>query len=627
MYKSGSPIQTTGQNLVGLWRPSFTRVHNKLYIFGGGGQVTTDLHVLDLVDMRWSTVQTKGTPPKKRYGHTAVLWRHHIIIFGGCKETQDYCNDVHVFDVQKNTWISPDIRGDLPAARYLHSAAVYDNKMFVYGGFAKNPECTYVLDELSILDLETFTWSNRHAIPPRYNHSCTLIGHKMYIFGGKDEHGNTVSDLFTINLNTPSYTPHHVLGPHSLSGNSMVLLKSQHFCEALCGKLLVFGRYLTGETTNNGNSSSCNAKSVYGLWMLDLDTLEWSKQECNAYFDVGGWNYFTVIDEPVGGYHSPSAMLMDGEDDQSQASTKNLLFLGNTDPFRPQGYDHFRDALMINSECLGLYDIPPPQYSLEFAQLLNDPELSDFVIEPADGPEIHVHQVILMARWPHFRNIHKSGMIEATQRHLQIPEPHAVVLALLRYFYSDCLDDAEPWEIVADVLVLANMYILTRLKKICCERLYRRHLTVETCGHIFERAIFAQEPGLKALVLEFMFANYGAVLKSNVLVTMSPQAKDEFLEAVPQEAVLEVSKGRAAAAVHVAAQATSNHSQTSSPAASAENTAAAQAAAAAAANASSNPSASSGGFVTMSRNVTGGSLSMSGGGMDLSGMNGMSVGV
>jgi hypothetical protein len=164
----------------------------------------------------------------------------------------------------------------------------------------------------------------------------------MYIFGGKDEHGNTVSDLFTINLNTPSYTPHHVLGPHSLSGNSMVLLKSQHFCEALCGKLLVFGRYLTGETTNNGNGSSCNAKSVYGLWMLDLDTLEWSKQECNAYFDVGGWNYFTVIDEPVGGYQSPSAMLMDGDDDQSQAPTKNLLFLGNTDPFRPQGYDHFR---------------------------------------------------------------------------------------------------------------------------------------------------------------------------------------------------------------------------------------------------------------------------------------------
>jgi hypothetical protein len=265
---------------------------------------------------------------------------------------------------------------------------------------------------------------------------------------------------------------------------------------------------------------------------------------------------------------------------------------------------------LINSECLGLYDIPPPQYSLEFAQLLNDPELSDFVIEPAEGPKIHAHQVILMARWPHFRNIHKSGMIEATRRHLQIPEPHAVVLALLRYFYSDCLDEAEPWDIVADVLVLANMYILTRLKKICCERLYRRHLTVETCGQIFERAIFAQEPGLKALVLEFMFANYGAVLKSNVLVSMSQQAREEFLDAVPQDAVLEVSKGRAAASTsqHVP----SNRSLSSSPASSA-----AQAA----------TTTTSADYTFMPRSVTGGSLSMNSGGMDLSGMNGMSVGV
>ncbi|CAM0142356.1 unnamed protein product [Umbelopsis sp. WA50703] len=416
----------------------------------------------------------------------------------------------------------------------------------------------------------------------------------------------------------------------------MALLKSQHFCEALCGKLLVFGRYLTGETTTNANGSACTAKSVYGLWLLDLDTLEWTKQECNAYFDVGGWNYFTIVEEPVGGYRSqsPSAMMMDSEDDSSQLTTKNLLFLGNTDPFRPQGYDHFRDALTINSECLGLYDIPPAQHSLEFAQLLNDPELSDFIIEPADGPQIHAHQVILMARWPHFRNIHKSGMIEATQRHLQIPEPHAVVLALMRYFYSDCLDEAEPWDIVADVLVLANMYILTRLKKICCERLYRRHLTVDTCGHIFERAIYAQEPGLKALVLEFMFANYGAVLKSNVLVSMNPQAREEFLEAVPNEAVLEVSKGRAAATViaaSVSQQATANHSRTTSPATSAESAAAQAAAVAVAASASNSTTTTtstiSGGYTSMPRSVTTGSLSMNSGGMDLGSMNGMSVGV
>ena len=205
---------------------------------------------------------------------------------------------------------------------------------------------TYVLDELSVLDLKTFVWSKYHGVPPRYNHSATLIGHKMYIYAGKDEHGDTVSDLFVINLNAPPYTPHLVLsGSQSSASSHMVLLKSQHFCEAVCGKLLVFGRYLAHgnhphllpgsntQTTVNGtaNTATNSPESVYGLWMLDLDTLEWERQECNANFEVGGWNYFTIISEAGC-----------GGDEQSQVTMNNLFFLGNTDPFRPQGYDHFR---------------------------------------------------------------------------------------------------------------------------------------------------------------------------------------------------------------------------------------------------------------------------------------------
>lgn len=178
---------------------------------------------------------------------------------------------------------------------------------------------TYVLDELSVLDLKTFTWTKFLNVPPRYNHSATLVGHKMYIYAGKDEHGNTISDLYVVNLNTPPYTPHLVLNGNTNS--QMVLLKSQHFCESICGKLLVFGRYLTNNTTNS-------TESMYGLWMLDLDTLIWQRQECNANFDIGGWNYFTVMTENIQG--------------GGEVNLNNLFFLGNTDPFRPQGYDHFR---------------------------------------------------------------------------------------------------------------------------------------------------------------------------------------------------------------------------------------------------------------------------------------------
>lgn len=186
---------------------------------------------------------------------------------------------------------------------------------------------TYVLDELSVLDLKTLTWSKYLNVPPRYNHSATLVGHKMYIYAGKDEHGNTISDLYVVNLNTPPYTPHLVLSGNA--NNRMVLLKSQHFCESICGKLLVFGRYLT----NNGNTA--NPDSMYGLWMLDLDTLIWTRQECNANFEVGGWNYFTIVSENTSTQQQYIT-------EENQVNVNNLFFLGNTDPLRPQGYDHFR---------------------------------------------------------------------------------------------------------------------------------------------------------------------------------------------------------------------------------------------------------------------------------------------
>jgi hypothetical protein len=177
-------------------------------------------------------------------------------------------------------------------------------------------------------------------------------------------------------------------------------------------------------------------------------------------------------------------------------------------------------------------------------QLLNSPELSDFTIVAANGQEIFVHQVILLTRWPHFKNIHKSGMSEAFERKMTIPEPVEVIMAFLKFLYSDRLDESEPWQVICDLLVMANMYLLHRLKKLCCERLYRYHMTLDSCGLIFEKAIMAEEIGLKLLVLSFMFQNYGFLLKSNMIMDLPSPIRQEFLDAVPEEAVLEVGRSR-----------------------------------------------------------------------------------
>jgi hypothetical protein len=72
---------------------------------------------------------------------------------GGANEYTDYRDDVIVFSLQTRTWSRPEIRGEVPA-RYLHSATVYRNKMYVYGGFAKNSKCKSLnLFTLLVIDI------------------------------------------------------------------------------------------------------------------------------------------------------------------------------------------------------------------------------------------------------------------------------------------------------------------------------------------------------------------------------------------------------------------------------------------------------------------------------------------
>ncbi|KAG0238271.1 hypothetical protein BGW42_006551 [Actinomortierella wolfii] len=523
MNRIAKPRTTTGENLVGLWRPSFTRVDQKLYQFGGGGHVTNDMHVLDLETLRWERVPAKeGVPPTKRFGHTAVLWKDNIIVFGGSNEFQEYCHDVVVFSLKNRTWYRPEIRGEVPA-RYLHSATVYKNSMYVYGGFAKASDCTYVLEELRVLNLETWTWSGPHTVPARYNHSASLVGSKLWIYAGKDENGHNVSDLHSLDLDTLKILPHV-----GITGK-VVLLKSQHFSEVIGNQLVVFGR---GLNDNNGSG-------VYGLWMLDLDQLEWRKIDIDKCLQDGVWNYFTITTKQR---HSSSSSLVprsrisshaDGggsghrdrwrqdsdatwmDDPTENQWTPSLIFLGNTEKDRPQQYDHFRDVLSIDVEYLGLFQVPQPNLQYQFGMMLNNPEFSDFTIQSKSSPQkIHVHRMVLTTRWPHFRNLHASGMLESTRGTMVLPEPYQVIYAFLYYLYTDTLDPDLDHSTLCEILVMANMYLLERLRKLAAATLYERHLNVDTCVRIFQAACLAQERGLKRLSHEFILRHCGAVMKT-----------------------------------------------------------------------------------------------------------------
>ncbi|CAN9373708.1 unnamed protein product [Alternaria alternata] len=61
-----------------------------------------------------------------------------------------------------------------------------------------------------------------------------------------------------------------------------------------------------------------------------------------------------------------------------------------------------------------------------------DPNGSSTAVSPVSRP-IHVHKLILHARWPHFARLWSAQMAEFHSKKMHIPEPYSAVRAFLFY--------------------------------------------------------------------------------------------------------------------------------------------------------------------------------------------------
>ncbi|KAI8331749.1 hypothetical protein BC941DRAFT_474788 [Chlamydoabsidia padenii] len=146
---------------------------------------------------------------------------------------------------------------------------------------------------------------------------------------------------------------------------------------------------------------------------------------------------------------------------------------------------------------------PAPQFS----------KFTKFATVTSDDQELRVHQVILIARWAHFRNTYQSGMMETVQRQMQIDGAYHAVLALMKYLNGGQLDQDESWQ------------------EMCYQRLFERHLTIDSCIILFETVIMVDEDGLQSSTLDYVFAHYGMVSKTHLISSLIPQ------ECIPDEAI------------------------------------------------------------------------------------------
>lgn len=77
-----------------------------MLVFGGfvHGERTNSLYKCNLTTMQWEIPHFSGTPPVGRSGHSAVVYNNAMYIFGGVEESTEALNDTWKLDLDTMIW-------------------------------------------------------------------------------------------------------------------------------------------------------------------------------------------------------------------------------------------------------------------------------------------------------------------------------------------------------------------------------------------------------------------------------------------------------------------------------------------------------------------------------------------
>ncbi|CAF0828638.1 unnamed protein product [Rotaria sordida] len=135
----------------------------------------------------------------KRSDHSAVIYNSSMYIFGGLDEYRYNNLFKFDFDTHIRTEIKAKDESKLSLKRCKHSACIYDNMMYIFGGCGKCNDC-------HSFDFRTLEWTelkynnDLRVIPAKCGrHTYILYGGNLYMFDGYVGIQRS-NELFVLNL-------------------------------------------------------------------------------------------------------------------------------------------------------------------------------------------------------------------------------------------------------------------------------------------------------------------------------------------------------------------------------------------------------------------------------------------
>ncbi|RDW87788.1 hypothetical protein BP5796_03482 [Coleophoma crateriformis] len=557
---------------------------DKLLIFGGENEHRTylsDLIIFDLKTAHWTQPAVSGPIPKGRARHAAVLHDEKLFIVGGITghitgHNNLVLDDVCYLDLKTFTWS----RAWRFVGRFDHSAYLWGDRIYVFGGLSEDMD---KIGDVWWLDVKgspafestpSFGSLDRHASANRTTGSPRsyavapppIVGSSGYAANSSSAQVNPPS--FQLTTSTP-VAPGSISSLKFISGPNVPSQGSGlHFHIYTSGTLLDF---VTPATTITPQECSLSA--------LELDTLRWQKlAEGRDIFRPGfRWHYCTMNEDGtkawlLGCPTDPAATDLgpggfeEYLSDIMEIDLRKYGLLGNTLTPQPHA-DSSRLPSMdrtvtqtskgLGADLAKLFNQPPESGSgtdftitalrdgdwdddemMSSSMMRSDSQTEQTWLSPdaTTSPPIHVHKLILQARWPHFSRLYNAQMAEFHTKKMHIPEPYTVVKAFLYYLYTDSVqpEDCNELNDVAGLLVISNIYDIPHLRLLCVNRL-SKELDVDHACIIWHCAGIANENWLRQRASRFCLLHWGRVVRTEGFLKLPRHALVELSQEIDVE--------------------------------------------------------------------------------------------
>lgn len=154
-------------------------------------EMANDVWALSTATNQWRRLKLAGSPVSPRSGASACMMGKYIVVFGGYVGNDTYVSDLHTIDTETGLVQLAPVRGPSPEGRRNVVMGIWNEKLFVWGGYNGTNST-----DLDIMEFSSMTWrTQRTGIEGRLSAPSAQFGSRLLCYGGSTTGGFVCVDM------------------------------------------------------------------------------------------------------------------------------------------------------------------------------------------------------------------------------------------------------------------------------------------------------------------------------------------------------------------------------------------------------------------------------------------------